>query len=270
MKMVAVARMRRAQQAILCARPFAVKLEEVLEDLSQVVLSQGFGSHPFYRRGEGAAIGLLLISSDKGLCGSFNANLFRRALSYLESHREAPVFAFAVGKKGRDFLRRLRLPNVTVVSEMVGIFPKVGAAHAALLRRAVAEVYEKESLREVKVLLNAFVSAARQEVVLKDLLPIQPPPERRLGRQVIEFLYEPRPEEILRTILPRYLEAQVYRLLLESQASELAARMNAMDAATKNAQELIGDWTLVLNRTRQAIITKEIAELVGGAEALAS
>ncbi|MBI4057537.1 MAG: F0F1 ATP synthase subunit gamma [Elusimicrobia bacterium] len=157
--------------------------------------------------------------------------------------------------------------DLKVVGELVGIFPRVGFAQAEILGKAVLEAYAQQDLSGVTVIYGEFKSIAQQRVIQKMLLPLEPPAEKPI---LTDFSFEPDREQLLDTLLPRYIKAQLYRILLESQAAELAARMNAMEAASKNAGELISGLTLRLNRTRQAIITKEIAELVGGAEALAS
>lgn len=273
MKMVAAARMRRAHAAILASRPFAVKMESAIRDLAQLEISAelaalpGGGIHPFFEpRGEERP-GLVLITADKGLCGAFNTNLIRASIDWMKRQQGRRAAVAVVGKKGRDFLIRLRGDAPEVLSELVGVFPKVSFAHAELLGKAVIDAYLAGRLTRVSVIYNEFKSIVSQRVVETQLLPIEVPAGKRGGEG---FRFEPGREELLNALLPRYLKAQLYRFLLESQAAELAARMNAMDAASKNAGELIGSLTLGLNRMRQGIITREIAELVGGAEALSS
>ncbi len=274
MKMVAAARMRRAQTSILAARPFAVKLDETIRGLTAVELADAREAgreaelHPFFRAGGTETVGLLLVTADKGLCGAFNANLIRFAASWLRANQDKKVVVFAVGRKGRDFLKRIK--SLELSYELAGVFPKINFAHAELLGKAIIDAYTERGLSRVTVVYNEFRSVAVQKIATRDILPL-PAPEGALGpaRLSEEFLFEPGQKELLAALLPRYLKAQLYRILLESQAAELASRMNAMDAASKNAGELIGAMTLKLNRTRQAMITTEIAELVGGAEALA-
>lgn len=267
MKMVAAARMRRAQSGILAARPFARGMEELAWTLSTGD-NGGALSHPFFRKPEGGAPLLILVTADKGLCGSFNSNLFKAALEWLRARGGKARVAVA-GKKGRDFLHRLRGRDVEVTAELAGIFPKVHFSHAEILGGSVIADFEAGRAGEVSVLYNEFKSVAQQKLTLKTLLPIAPAqdfaPAAPADRE-----FEPGRAELLDALLRRFVKAEIYRVLLESQAAELAARMNAMDAASKNAAELKADLNLDLNRQRQALITKEIAELVGGAEALAS
>jgi len=277
MKMVAAARMRRAQMAILASRPFAVKMEATVRQLAllEVAADQQAGRevqiHPFFDQKPSGAAVLVLVTADKGLCGAFNTNLIRAAIDWMRRHEGRRMLLAAVGRKGRDFLRRVREPAPTIMTELVGIFPKVGFVHAELLGKAVIGAYLEGGASSVTVIYNEFKSVATQRVVESQLLPIPVPVGDAQAAQASNaFGFEPRREELLEALLPRYLKAQLYRILLESQAAELAARMSAMDAASKNAGELIGALTLNLNRTRQAMITREIAELVGGAEALAS
>jgi F-type H+-transporting ATPase subunit gamma len=273
MKMVSAARMRRAQAAILSARPFAVKMEQTVRDLALAEGSAEAGAkpdYPLFKRGAGPAVGLVLVTADKGLCGAFNANLIREAVRFLREHEGHTVYLAVVGKKGNDFFRRLKGLPIEKKAELVGIFPKVHFAHAEIVGKAVLEAYIEKGLSSVTVIYNEFKSVAAQKVVRTELLPIEGPTgEAAKLRLSDEFLFEPGRHQLLEALLPRFVKAQLYRMLLESQAAELAARMNAMDAASKNAGELIGAMTLHLNRTRQALITREIAELVGGAEALA-
>lgn len=270
MKMVSAARMRRAQGAILSSRPFAVRLEETVSELA--LLEAAGPSHPFFEQRPDERPGLLLVTGDRGLCGAFNAGLLRTAAAWLRARQGKPVAAVLVGRKGRDFVRRLRDAGVESLTEVVGIFPKVAFKHAELAGEALCERFMDGRLTSVTAIYSEFKSVVVQRVVEQTLLPV--PPRRETpsleGLRAYGFKFEPGRRELLAALLPRTVKAEIYRILLESQAAELAARMNAMDAATRNAGELIGHMTLELNRTRQAMITREIAELVGGAEALAS
>lgn len=274
MKMVAAARMRRAQAAILSSRPFAVKMEGLVRDLALMEIAADLKAgrevhiHPYFDVQPEDRPCLVLVTADKGLCGAFNANLLRASIDWLRRNQGRPASLAVVGRKGRDFAHRLR-SGPEILTELAGIFPKVGFAHAELLGKAVLDAFLERRVSRVSVLYNEFKSVAVQRVVETQLLPI-PVPTGDREHEGEEFQFEPGREELLPALLPRYVKAQLYRFLLESQAAELAARMNAMDAASKNAGELIGGLTLRLNRQRQAIITREIAELVGGAEALAS
>jgi F-type H+-transporting ATPase subunit gamma len=276
MKMVAAARMRRSQAAILSARPFAVKMGELVRELSALEAAQApedglEGSlHPFFSAPKGGPEALILVTGDKGLCGAFNANLFRAAVAWFRQRQGGKIYAAVVGRKGRDFVKRLRGFDCELILELAGIFPKASFAHAELLGRAVVEAYKHRRLSGVTVIYNEFKSVVSQRLVSAPLLPIPPfEPLERAGR-LSGMSFEPARAQVLEALLSRYLKAQLYRILLESQAAELAARMNSMDAASKKARELRDALNLSLNRQRQALITKEIAELVGGAEALAA
>jgi F-type H+-transporting ATPase subunit gamma len=277
MKMVAAARMRRAQTAILASRPFAVHMESAVRDLA--ALSAEFEKaagreahiHPFFETREGGRPCLIIVTGDKGLCGAFNANAIRAALEWVRRNKDKKPAVAIVGRKAREVMHRLKDVQLDVIVELVGIFPKVTFAHAELVGKAVTEAFLEKGCASVDMIYNEFKSVVAQRVVTTRLLPV-PVPEATEGGTVNAqgFKFEPGRDALLAALMPRYLKAQLYRVLLESQAAELAARMNAMDSASKNAGELIGSLTLSLNRTRQGIITREIAEIVGGAEALAS
>ncbi|MHB2025597.1 MAG: ATP synthase F1 subunit gamma [Elusimicrobiota bacterium] len=273
MKMVAAARMRRAQSTIISARPFAegmVNLASALADDDFFAARERMpAAHPFFQKPAGGEPLLLLVTADKGLCGSFNAGLFRAAAEWMRA-RAGRARIIVVGKKGRDFLHRLRGLDVQIINEMVGIFPKVNFSQAEILGRAIIAEYENGRANEVAALYNEFKSVAQQKIVLKSIMPVTAPTPSVSKKKPAERTFEPGRRDLLDALLRRSLKAQIYRILLESQAAELAARMNAMDAAAKNASELRSDLNLDLNRQRQALITKEIAELVGGAEALAA
>ena len=277
MKMVAAARMRRSQSAILASRPFAVKMEQLvrglaaLERASDVAAGREVQIHEFFdERPQQGPVMLVLVTADKGLCGAFNSTLLRATVEWLRANQGRKIRLAVVGRKGRDFAHRIRGFDFEIETELIGIFPKVTFAHAELLGRAVMDAYREKGLSGVTVLYNEFKSVALQRLVSVPLLPIPDLGEPSAGVALPEYGFEPDRQELLGALLPRYVKAQVYRILLESQAAELAARMNAMDAASKNAKELRETLNLSANRQRQAIITKEIAELVGGAEALAA
>jgi len=288
MKMVAAARMRRAQAAMFAARPFAIKMEGLIRDLVAVHRArQAEAQAPasvrdFFGAPPDGAVGLILVTADKGLCGAFNATLLRAALDWLSANRDRKVCLALVGRKGRDFTRRLRGFDGEVVTELAGIFPRVGFHHAEVLGQAVMDAYFKKGLSRWDVIYNEFKSVAQQRLVRLTLLPVaefSAPAPFGSGRTAplggggplpAEFGYEPDYGQLLQALLQRFIKAELYRMLLESQAAELSARMNAMDSASKNAAELREVLGVQANRQRQALITKEIAELVGGAEALAA
>ena len=276
MKMVAAARMRRSQLSILAARPFASKMEGLVRGLaalevrSDIAAGREIQVHSFFDQRPAGPAMLVLVTADKGLCGAFNSSLLKAAIEWLKANKGRKIYIAAVGRKGRDFLHRIKGYDFEIVSELAGIFPKVSFTHAELLGKAVIDAYEEKKLESVTVLYNEFKSVAVQKLLTSKLLPIQTPEAAAEADKITDYKFEPGRQELLAALLPRYIKAQLYRVLLESQAAELAARMNAMDAASKNAKELRQSQLLMLNRQRQAIITREIAELVGGAEALAN
>jgi F-type H+-transporting ATPase subunit gamma len=262
MKMVAAARLRRAQGRIVSARPFAQKMEQLMADL--LVRIEGEEDHPLFKNLEGPRRLLVLMTSDKGLCGAFNTNLIRETVRYLRKYGTENVTLFIVGRKGRDYFRRI---GVRIAKDYVNISNNLGFLHAEIIVKDVLDAYAGEPFAAVDVLYNEFKSVVQQKVTVKPLLPLAAVQGGPPGVQT-DFLYEPAKEKLLEGLIPRFLKAQVFRELLESAASELGARMAAMENATRNASELIDSLTLTLNRTRQASITKEILEVVSGAEAL--
>ncbi len=273
MKMVAAARLRRAQARILGARPFADKMASMLADvLWQVmdvnndgVLTADELNHPLLHGRRGGPQGLLLITADRGLCGAFNTNLIKKALEFLRQNADQGVQLFCVGRKGRDYFRRAGVP---IRAESVGIFNKPGYAQAEVIGREVMDFFVQQQASGVTILYTEFKSAIQQRVVEAPLLPLTPPPRPVQKHWEAPFIYEPERAKLMEALFPRFLMAQVFRALLESYASEMGARMTAMENASKNAKELIAGLTLTANKIRQAAITKEISELVGGAEAL--
>lgn len=274
MKMVSAAKLKRAQDRVVTARPFANKMIEVLGELAGRT-DESF-HHPLLdQRGDNHYL-LVLITADKGLCGAFNTNLIKAAQTFINDHPGKAVELLAVGRKGRDFFRRR---NVPIVGEYVGLTGKgrVEFAEALEVARDVIGRFtatETETFDKVFVIYNEFRSVLQQRVVVEQLLPIA-----RAGSEteatsqaqpvnLIDYIYEQSPAEIFSKLLPRLIETQMFRALLESVASEHGARMTAMDSASKNASELIDTLTLNMNRLRQAAITNEIIEVVSGAAAL--
>ncbi len=274
MKMISNARIRKAQDAMTAARPFAKKMLEMVTDLKQEVLAlpqpemgESWASRFFINRtGNPDKIGVLVITGDKGLAGSFNAVILRALMKFLRENRNKQIFVFAVGKKGRDFLARLRMPNLQIVYESVGIFPKVSYAHAELLGEAMMKFFLKENLGNITLIYNDFKSMASQNLVQQEFLPFDHLPQAQPDQH--EFEFEPGVLDIFKLLVPRLIKANMYRILLESQAANLAATTNAMDAASKNAGEIVEALGLKLNKVRQAGITNEILDIVNGAEAL--
>jgi len=275
MKMVASARMKRAQNAIVASRPFAAKMENMVGSLHSELAKRDdlFCQSWVYdfctTHKKSGTIGLVVITGDKGLCGAFNTALLRRCVAFISAHADKKIKIFAVGRKARDFMARLKTENLELTYELTGIFPKASYAHAELLGDKLIEQHKLHNFESVTIIGNEFKSMLAQEPRETEIIPLMhvQPQAKALSD---DFLYEPGKAALMEALVPRYIKAQVYRRLLESQAAELAARMNAMESATKNASELIDTLTLKLNRSRQSIITNEITEIVGGAEALNS
>ena len=260
MKMVAAARLRRAQDNIFNARPYA---NQMLALLASLAARTEQNAHPLLAGRPIEKVLLVLITADRGLCGAFNANLIRAAQYYVEGQKGKEVLLIAVGRKGRDAFRKQPLK---MESEHINLFGRLEFSQAQQVAKEISSLYIEQKVDAVDFLYNEFKSVMTQRVKVERYLPIQPI-KPATGEALIEYIYEQPPQEILNALLPRYLEIEVYRALLESQAAELAARMTAMDAATNNASDLIDSLTLHLNRVRQAAITREIIEVVSGAAA---
>ena len=263
MKMVAAAKLKRAQERILAARPYAKKMAVVLGSLASRANRQ---AHPLLRKSAGNRIELLVITSDRGLCGAFNTNILRKAVEFLRQKQEAgcTVTVSVVGRKGRDFLRRRPWARR---QEWVGVFDRLSYEHALDIGGDIVQQFTSGTFDELHIVYNEFKSVIQQRVVVEKLLPIE-----SLDQQVEKlgggYLFEPDEEGLLKALLPKHIEVQTFHALMESAAAELGARMAAMDGATRNAGELIQKLTLYYNKTRQAAITKELMDIVGGAEAL--
>ncbi len=263
MKMVAGARLRRAQERILRARPYAGAIHHVLESVAARVDPTEQSAIPLLAVRDVRRVLLVLVTADRGLCGAFNSNLVRAAHSYLEQHSDVEVSMLAVGRKGYDHFRKRPVP---MVGEYVNIFSKLEFSSAKAIADQIIELYSDAKVDAVDFIYNEFKSIMTQRVAVERYLPI-PPVKAAEGQYLVDYIYEQPPAEIFASLLPRYVESQVFRALLESQAAELAAKTTAMDAATRNASEMIDSLTLYMNRVRQAAITKEIIEIVSGAAA---
>jgi F-type H+-transporting ATPase subunit gamma len=271
MKMVAAARLRRAQERVAAARPYANTMMRVL---GRLAARAGEYRHPLLEQRGDQHYVLALVTADKGLCGPFNTNLIKAAQQFIRQHKDKQVEIVAVGRKGRDFFRRR---EVTVLSDYINVTARtVNHDDASEIARDLMDRFTAEgsTVDRIYLLYNEFKSVILQRVVIKELLPIG---TEELGTEaadagksdvLIDYIYEQSPAEIFSRLLPRYVETQVFYALLESVASEHGARMTAMDAATKNAGEVIDSLTLNMNRVRQASITREIIEVVSGAQAL--
>jgi F-type H+-transporting ATPase subunit gamma len=263
MKLVAAAKLRRAQDRILSARPYAVKMAELLSSLVRRAEGE---AHPLLVRRPATRKRLVIITADKGLCGAFNSNILRASLGFLREQGETSVTLVVVGKKARDFYRRR---PYEIKSEMLGFFDRLAYSHAQELAGGLMQEYLAGEVDEVHLMYNEFRSVAVQRVKREQLLPIEPGAAGGgEGETGGDYIYEPSPEAILAALLPRHVTTQVYRALMESVAGEYGARMTAMEAATKNAKEMIGVLTIQYNKARQERITKELLDIVGGAEAL--
>ena len=262
MKMVAAARLRRAQERVLSARPYSKQMRQFLSSLAARTEDR---SHPLLAERPVRRTLLVLVTADRGLCGAFNANLVRAAQKYLDEHGELEKKMIAAGRKGRDFFRGR---GMEMTGEYTSLFQRrVEFANAQQLAAQIVELYASESVDAVDLIYNEFKSLLSPNLVVERLLPVKTESPKP-GETLVDYIYEQPPAEIFARLLPRYIEAEVYRALIESQAAEYAAKMTAMDTATRNAKDLISSLTLYLNRVRQAAITKEIIEIVSGASAL--
>jgi F-type H+-transporting ATPase subunit gamma len=264
MKMVSAAKLRRAQDGINAARPYARKMRDVV---TAVAGRAGSGAHPLLTAREAKKLALLLVTSDRGLCGSFNSGLSRAVYRFLNEHRGAyeEITLFVVGRKGRDFFRRREIP---IRKEYLGVLGAVSRHHAETIANDLIGGFLAGEFDEVQIAFNEFRSAISQVVRFEKMFPIALESSGKTGGDDIDYLYEPSREEILATLLPKYVQTQILRVLLESVAGEHGARMTAMDSATNNSVDMISRLTLKMNRARQAAITTELIEIVSGAEAL--
>jgi F-type H+-transporting ATPase subunit gamma len=267
MKMVAAAKMRRAQERMFSARPYANKIKELvyhllvsIENPQSLLLRE----RPIQR------ILFVVVTADRGLCGAFNSHIIKRTLSEFTQNKGQEISLVTVGKKGYDFFRKR---DYSIAKNFGNVFADLQLVNAEEVTRFLMEEYISGRTDAVRVIFNEFKNVAQQRLVVQDLLPFKVSDaneEVHAQPRSIDYLYEPSVEALLEALLPRYIKVQVWRALLESFAAEQAARMMAMDNATENASELIQNLTLVFNKARQAAITKEILEIVGGAEALRS
>ena len=267
MKMVSAAKLRRAQEAMFAARPFARRMLEVLGSMAARAKPE---SHPLLAERKGNRILLVVVTADKGLAGGFNANLIRAGMQFLEQRAGSDLSVDVVGRRGRDYFRRR---DYKIRTEHVGIFQALRYPVAQEIARDLMRIYTANEVDEIHLLYNEFKSVIQQKITVERLLPIPRPAKSESETEpapAFDYIYEPSPAEIYERILPRHVEVQVWRALLESQAAEHGARMAAMDSATRNAGEMISRLTLYMNKVRQAAITKEIIEVVSGAGAGAS
>jgi F-type H+-transporting ATPase subunit gamma len=267
MKMVSAAKLRRAQDAILKARPYAVLLDQTLSRIAQRAASEGVVAHPLLAPRVQRKAEVIVITSDRGLAGGFNSNICRRTQRFLTENAGTfqSIALSTIGKKGRDFFRARK---IALRKDFPGVHAGLNWEKAEAIAQECVERYLEGEVDAVFLAFNEFKSAIAQKPVVFQLLPIPVPAADAGAAAGIDFKYEPSREALLRDLLPRQVNTQVWRALLESAASEHGARMSAMESATKNAEEMIGALTLQYNRARQASVTKELMEIVSGAEAL--
>jgi F-type H+-transporting ATPase subunit gamma len=272
MKFVSAAQLRRAQSRVFAARPYAEEIVRVLRSAASRIESP---VHPLLEQRPEERLLVIVVTADKGLCGAFNSNVVRRATSFLREHAERERQVMAVGRRGRDSLRK---QGIRPAIEMVDFFRHVDFDHARKIAQQAAALYSEPKVDAVYAIYNEFKNVLTQKLVVEKVLPVAAEvvaPSGAAGVEVrraavSDYLYEDPPEAVFERMLPRYLESEMYRILLESAAGEQAARMTAMDAATNNAADLIEQVTLEMNKVRQAAITREIIEVVSGAAATAA
>jgi F-type H+-transporting ATPase subunit gamma len=265
MKMVAAAKLRRAQEAAVAARPYANKLHEVVSHLAQ---SDEIDDQPLLKRRGAERALVVLMTADRGLCGGFNANVSKEAVRFIRQNEEGftDIDLMIIGRKGRDFLKNRIGDKITKVHE--NITADATYKTAQLIGQEIVDAYCEEKYDAVYVIYNAFQSAIVQIVTVERILPIQPKETEEVMDTNIDYIYEPNQGVVLSQLLPKMVEVQLFRALLESGASEQGARMSSMDSASRNAADMIDKLTLQYNRARQAAITKELMEIISGAESI--
>jgi F-type H+-transporting ATPase subunit gamma len=266
MKMVATAKLRRAQQRIINARPYAGKISEML---SHLVSQEEIASNPYLKSVEVEKVCVIVVTSDRGLCGAFNTNIIKEAVRYIGEVQEAGEVKsklFTLGKKATDYFGKR---DYEVIAKITGLFSSLEINYALQIYNEVVSRFENKEFEKVVVIYNQFVSMVQQKIIVEQILPIQINADSTNGKSASEnYIFEPEQRSIVNYLLPKQLKAQFWKILLESNAAELGARMTAMDNATTNAQELIRTLNITYNKERQASITKEILEIVSGANAL--
>jgi len=262
MKMVSAAKLRRAQDRALAARPYSKMLQQMLANVAEAAAeSPDAGGHPLLAVRPEKNILLVVITADMGKAGGFNANLIKLAQRFVDEHKQNRLSFELVGRKGRDYFRKRR---AKIVGEHTAIFPHMNFGEPGEIAQAIIERFSNAEVDSVYLFVNEFKSVMSPHLAAERMLPLEVPK----ARSQADYIYEQKPDELLGSLLPRYVKVQIYRALLESIAAEHAARMTAMDAASSNASDVIEKLTLYMNRVRQASITREIIEIVGGAAAL--
>jgi F-type H+-transporting ATPase subunit gamma len=261
MKMVSAAKLRRAQDRALAARPYAAMLHQVLANVAEAAAQGGGADHPLLAVRPENRILVIVITADRGLAGGFNSNLLKLAQRFIDEHRPAELLFELIGRKGRDYFRKR---GARIRGEHIDVFRKLRFEDAEAIASVVIEMFSRAEIDAVYLFGNEFKSVLASRLNAVRVLPIEVPK----SGETVDYIYEQKPEELLGSLLPRYVKMLIYRALLESEAAEHAARMTAMESATKNATEAIDRLTLYMNRVRQASITREIIEIVSGAAAL--
>jgi len=263
MKMVSAAKLRRAQENVVAARPYAKMLGEVLGRLSA---NPDAEASPLQQKRDVKNALLIVVTSDRGLCGGFNANLCKAADRFVREHKDKypSISLMTVGRKGFEYLKNRQ----KIYKNQTGVFSHLSYQTAALIAEEVIQGFLAEEYDEVLIIFNAFRSVMSQDITLEQLLPVAPPAAAETTELPPVYIYEPTKEALLSDLLPKNVEVQIFKALLESNAAEHGARMTAMDSASKNADEMIGKLTLQYNRARQAAITTELIEIISGAESL--
>jgi F-type H+-transporting ATPase subunit gamma len=262
MKMVASVKLRKAQENIFATRPYAKKLQSLM---GRIISRLESSQEVLLQTREVKKILLMVVTADRGLCGAFNANIIRFAENEVRNRSDVEVLLYPIGRKGYEYFSRR---DFDIYNHKINFFNFLDFEDAQEVIKVLVAAYEKEEFDQVEVIYNEFKSAVQQNVVMEQILPFQPVEEETESHSDIDFLYEPGKEEILHNLIPKQLNIQMWKVLLESNAAEQGARMTAMENATENADDIIDYLTLHYNRARQAAITKEISEIVGGAEAL--
>jgi F-type H+-transporting ATPase subunit gamma len=272
MKMVAAAKLRRAQDAVISARPYARKLKELLQNISSV---SEVTAHPLFTEREIKSVAVIVVTADRGLCGAFNSNIIRTAVHYIQNNyeklnSEGKVKLVCIGRKGSDFFSK---NNYLIIGKYTGIYGNLNYSHAQTITDEVVRGFNLSEYDRVEIIYNEFKSIVQQKVVTEQILPIKSLPVDLKNPQPQQstksnYIYEPSSEAIISSLIPKHLTFQLWHALLESNASEHGARMAAMDNATTNASDLIKALQLSYNKARQSSITKELLEIVSGAEAL--
>lgn len=264
MKMVSAAKLRRAQEAVVAARPYANKMQDVLSSLAQ---RNTESEHPLLETREKKRALIVIMTADRGLCGGFNSSIAKAAEAFVKEKTEGfdEYSVRIIGRKGKEALKNR--PNIVIDKVYENLTGNITYATASLLGREIVEDYIDGQFDGVFMIYNHFFSVLNQEVTTTQLLPINPQLSEEQG-YVADYIYEPSCDEVLGSILPKYIEVQIFRALLESVASEQGARMSSMDSASKNAAEMIDKLTLQYNRARQAAITSELMEIISGAESI--